>query len=386
MPSNDEVDDRIRLALRRLDGAHARFNCVADRNDAVALSAAAAAPQGPLHGEAITVKDWIDVAGFRCSGGQLRHTGRRPPEDASAVARLRAAGAVVVAKTCVQVDSERFGKVLNPRNRSRSPGGSSSGDAAAVASGAVRLGIGSDSGGSIRVPAAWCQVVGLKPSAGLVPLTGHFPRVGDRSDGRTVIGALATSARLAWLAVKTMAGPDDADGGVAPVALGDPDAVSVPSLRVAVGSPGGRDVCADVTSALTDVAQTLQRAGASLVGPPPDWLDEARRITEAYWDRSGRTGAQVDQDLFDWDRFRRRAVLDTADIDVIVTPAVAEMAPLHREMRTDDYLYCLPASLIGAPAITVPVGRGSVQVIGRRWQDHVAVAVALAIESAISGH
>ncbi len=381
MSISGDVVDGVRSALLRLDETYARLNCVADREDAAVLAEAAVAAHGPLRGEAITVKDWIDVAGFRCSGGELSQSDRRPPEDASAVARLRAAGAVVVAKTCVHVESERFGRVLNPHDRSRSPGGSSSGDAAAVGSGAVRLGIGSDSGGSVRVPAAWCHVVGMKPSAGLVPLTGHFPRLGERSDGRTVIGALATSTRMAWLAVQTMAGPDGADGGVAPVTVGDPGSVSVSSLRVAVGSPGGREVCPAVASALTRVTATLQEAGSSLVGPPPDWLDEARRITEAYWARSERTGAQIEQDLFDLDRFRRRVMLDTTGIDVIITPTVADTAPLHREMRTEDYLFCLPASLTGAPAITVPVGSGAVQVIARRWQDHVAAAVALAIES-----
>lgn len=380
------VVDGVRSALLRLDEVDARLNCVADRDDVAVLAAAvaaAAAPDGPLRGEAITVKDWIDVAGFRCSGGSSGHSERRPREDASAVARLRAAGAVVVAKACVHVESERFGKVLNPHDRSRSPGGSSSGDAAAVGSGAVRLGIGSDSGGSVRVPAAWCHVVGMKPSAGLVPLTGHFPRLGERSDGRTVIGALTTSTSMAWHAVKTMAGPDGADGGVAPVAIGDPGSVDVPSLRVAVGSPGGRDVCPAVASALDQVAVTLQQAGASLVGSPPDWLEESRRITEAYWTRAQRTGAQIDQDLFDWDRFRRRVMLDTEGIDVMITPTVADMAPLHREMRTEDYLFCLPASLTGAPAITVPVDQGAVQVVARRWEDHVAVAVALTIESSV---
>lgn len=381
MSMSGDVVDGVRSALLRLDEADARFNCVADRDDAAVLAEAAVASHGPLRGEAITVKDWIDVAGFRCSGGELSLSDRRPPQDASAVARLRAAGAVVVAKTCVHVESERFGRVLNPHDRSRSPGGSSSGDAAAVGGGAVRLGIGSDSGGSVRVPAAWCGVVGMKPSAGVVPLTGHFPRLGERSDGRTVIGALATSTRMAWLAVRTMAGPDGIDGGVAPVTVGDPGSVSVSSLRVAIGSPGGRDVCPAVASALARVASMLQEAGTSLVGPPPDWLDEGRRITEAYWARSERTGAQIEQDLFDWDRFRRRVLLDTAGIDVIITPTVADMAPLHREMRTEDYLFCLPASLTGAPAITVPVGPGAVQVVARRWQDHVATAVALAIES-----
>ena len=372
----------MRAALARLDDVAARTACVADRDDDAVLAAAAAVPPGLLSGEPVTVKDWIDVVGFRCSGGSVAHIDRRPGEDATAVARLRAAGAVVVAKTAVQVDSERFGPVRNPHDPARSPGGSSSGEGAAVGGGAVRLGIGSDSGGSIRVPAAWCGVVGMKPSAGLVPTTGHFPRLGERSDGRTVIGPLAATVDLAWLAVRTMAGPDGADGGVAPVALGDPDGVDVTSLRIAVGSPGGAEVAAPVSAALAQAGDVLRGTGAVVRGSPPDWLGEARRITEAHWSRARRTGEQVERELFDWDRFRRRVLLETSDVDVVVTPTVPEMAPLHREMRTEDYVFCLPASLTGAPAVTVPVGDGAVQVIASRWSDHVAVAVARVLEAA----
>jgi Asp-tRNA(Asn)/Glu-tRNA(Gln) amidotransferase A subunit family amidase len=333
------------------------------------------AADGPLHGEPVTVKDWIDVAGFRCSGGTPAHAERRPAEDATAVARLRAAGAVVVAKTAVHVDGVR-----HPRDPSLSPGGTSSGDAAAVGGGAVRLGLGSDSGGSVRVPAAWCGVVGLKPSAGLIPTTGHFPRVGDRSDGRTVLGPLAATVDLAWTAVRVMAGPDDADGAVAPVRLGDPDDVDVSTLRVAIGIPRGVEVAPDVRDALEQARELLRTAGAREVGPPPDWVDEALSVTDAYWNRADRQGSQVADDLFAWDRFRRRVLQATRDVDVVVTPTVAGPAPPHRPMRTTDYLLCLPASLTGAPAVSVPFAGSAVQVIARRWEDTVAVAVARLLE------
>lgn len=284
-----------RAALDRLDVIAARTNCVADRNDAAVLAAAAAAGPGALQGEPITVKDWIDVTDFRCSGGTVIHENRRPTHDAPAIDRLRGAGAVVIAKTAVSVDSERFGRVMNPHDVSLSPGGSSSGEGATVGSGTVRLGIGSDSGGSIRVPAAWCRVVGMKPSAGLIPATGHFPRIGERSDGRTVIGPLADSVDMAWTAVKVMAGPDGADGGVAPVVLGDADRVEVSSLRFAIGSPGFTEVGAAMSTALERVGEIMKSAGVSHAGAPPDWLDESRRITEAYWDRSERTGRQIDR-------------------------------------------------------------------------------------------
>lgn len=370
---------RVRGALDRLDLVAARTNCIADRNDPAVLAAAGETRSGVLQGEPVTVKDWIDVSGFRCSGGDLRHSERRPRQDASAIARLRRAGAVVIAKTAVLVEGERFGRVLNPHDLSRSPGGSSSGEGATVGSGAVRLGIGSDSGGSVRVPAAWCRVVGMKPSTGLIPLTGHFPRVGDRSDGRTVIGPLASSVDLAWTAVTLMAGADGADGGVSPVALGDPQQVDLSSLRFAAGSPGGTEVSPAMTDALDQVTDILQSRGAVLAGPPPAWLDEGRRITEAYWNRAERTGRQIEQDLFDWDRFRRMTLIETSRYDLIITPTVAENAPLHRAMVTEDYLFCLPASLTGAPAISMPVGEGAVQIIAHRWADHVAVAAARSI-------
>lgn len=372
----------VQQALGRLRVLADRTNCVADWNDEHVLDAAASARPGPLHAEPVTVKDWIDVAGFRCSGAETTHTDRRPTADATAVARLRAAGAVVVAKTCVHVDSARFGRVLHPHDSALSPGGSSSGDAAAVAGGAVRLGIGSDSGGSVRVPAAWCGVVGLKPSAGLIPLTGHFPVVDERSDGRTVIGPLATSVDVAWQALKVMSGPDGADAGVAPVALGNAGRVNVASLSVAIGSPGDVPVEGAVLDALDIVRAAMREAGVRDGGRPPEWLHEARRVTEAYWHRERRTGRQVEQDLQEWDAFRRRTLSATRGVDVLVTPTVAEMAPEHREMCVEDYLFCLPASLTGAPAISVPVGNGAVQIIAKRWCDHVAIAVARVVEAA----
>ena len=372
----------VAAALRRLDAVAEHTNCVADRADEVVLAAEGDAADGVLAGEPITVKDWIDVAGFRCSGGEVDHVDRRPEVDATAVARLRAAGAVVIAKTAVQVDSARFGPVFHPIDPTRSPGGSSSGEGATVGGGVVRLGIGSDSGGSVRVPAAWCGVIGMKPSAGLVPVTGHFPPVGSRGDGRTVIGPLATSVDLAWRAVLTMAGPDGADAAVPPVALGDPRAVELSSLRVAIGVPAGGHVSRVMGSAVDWSRAVLVDAGVADAGDPPDWLARAKDVTERYWSRWLRSGAEVDLDLFEWDDFRRWGLDQTAAIDVIVTPTVSDVAPVHRDMTTEDYLYCLPPSLTGAPAISVPVVGGAVQVIARRWDDHVAIAVAMALEAA----
>ncbi|MEP6626103.1 MAG: amidase family protein, partial [Acidimicrobiia bacterium] len=224
----------------RLSSVAESTNCVAWWNDAGALAQAMsldrrhedAGPVGSLHGVPITVKDWIDVAELPCTGGFVEDRDRVAERDASVVGRLRAAGAIVIAKTTVQVDSALFGPVRHPHDPTRSPGGSSSGEAAAVGGGGSMLGLASDSGGSIRVPAGWCGAAALKPSAGLVPTTGHFPRVGERSDGRTQIGAMAGSVAALAAVLPVMAGPDGLDGGVAPVPLGDPSQVELAGLQV----------------------------------------------------------------------------------------------------------------------------------------------------------
>ncbi len=150
----------------------------------------------------------------------------------------------------------------------------------------------------------------------------------------------------------------------------------ISTIRVAVGVPNGGQASAATLDALGQARRTLLDAGATDAGDPPDWLARSRDLTERYWSRAHRTGQQVDRDLADWDDFRTRSLDQTSDVDVIVTPTVPHSAPVHRHMTVDDYLYCLPPSLTGAPAISIPLANGSVQVVARRWEDHVAVAVA----------
>ena len=141
--------DLVEHALAALEDVHGRTGCVAalDADGARATAAqrdavvAAGGPVGPLHGVPFTVKDWVDAAGLPCSG-ELDHRDRVPDEDATAVARLRTAGAVLVAKTAVQVDSALFGPVRNPHRPERNPGASSSGEGAAVGGGRIAAGAG----------------------------------------------------------------------------------------------------------------------------------------------------------------------------------------------------------------------------------------------------
>ncbi|GAA3562606.1 amidase [Nonomuraea rosea] len=417
------VEETVHDVLERLADLRGRIGAVAATDPGRSLAEAAASDRRlrsgacrPLEGVPITVKDWIDVAGWPVtgatghpptrqaeppgpdagdgrrpgepSGSDARDGRRRPGVDASAVARLRAAGAIVVAISSAMADNAVHGVTRNPLDPARAPGGSSSGTAALVAAGAVPLGLGSDSGGSIRLPAAWCGIPGLKPTFGRVPLTGHFPRCGALEDGRTVIGPLATTVADLAAVLAVTAGPDGLDAGVPPVPLGDPDEVDVARLRVGV-------MAADEPTTLA--LEALAKAGATVVAEPvPDVREEALELTRRHWGRAGLTGTENVRVLWDWDRFRRRLLTATAHLDVLLAPAAQGPPPLWRESVESDYFSTLPWSLTGAPVVVTPSGTaagwprsgtvagwpGAVQVVARPWDDHIALAAAHRIELA----
>ena len=384
------VAERLAL-LHALDEATAAIAAFEDARalaDARDLDRARAEGRtlGPLHGLPVTVKDWIDVEGFPCAGDGARAVGRRPAVDATVVARLRAAGAIVVAKTRSWDDGAPGGAVLHPLDGWRTPGGSSSGEAVAVAAGASLLGIGSDSGGSIRLPAAWCGVVGFKPTAGRVPTTGHFPRVGALSDGRTQIGPLASDLDAIERVLPVIAGPDGHDPGVAPVPLAPVDEAGLAGGRFAVVVvEGSWSATAEVNAVVEAAATALAAAGLERVEWPVPWLETALDITRRYWGRSQLDGAGVARQLWDWDRFRRRYLEAVRHIDLLLTPTVAAVAPRRREVTGEDFVFTLPASLTGSPAISLPAEPGAdglplaVQLIGRPWEDHRVLAAARAL-------
>jgi amidase len=394
------VADAIDATLTSLHALDARTHAVQwfdderVRADAARLDAGGGIP-GPLSGVPVTVKDWIDVEGFPCTGGSPVHRDRRPTVDATVVARLRAAGAIVVAKTKPWDGWDPDGPdVTHPIDGARAPGGSSSGDAVVTAAGAVPLGVGSDSGGSVRVPAAWCGVFGLRPTTGRLPGTGHFPRIGDRSDGRSTIGFLASDLAIVEHALAAGAGPDGLDGAVPPVPLAPFAIVDPTCLRVGLLPPDPRwPVADDVADACARAVARLVDAGMTRVEWSWPWLAEAREITTGYWQRTVRSGADAARQLWDWDRFRRRHLVTAADVDVLVSPVAADVAPLRATVDarrgadghvdlTDDFVFTLPASLTGSPALSVPMGHDAdglplaVQLIGRPWEDQVVLAAA----------
>ncbi|MPY96124.1 MAG: amidase, partial [Acidimicrobiia bacterium] len=266
--------------LDRIDRLNPEVNAVVTVDPDGARRAARAADEataqgrhpGPLHGLPITVKDALATAGMRSTGGAIELADHVPAQDASAVAAVRAAGAVVFGKTNLprwsgdlQSFNEIFGTTNNPWDLERVPGGSSGGAAAAVASGLTSFEIGTDIGGSIRLPAAFCGVFGHKPSYGIVPTYGYLDHVagGLTQPDVNVHGPLARSAEDLELLLGVLAGPGPADALAWRLELPPPRHEQLRDYRVAawLDDPAAH-VDGAVAAVLEGAAAALERAGA----------------------------------------------------------------------------------------------------------------------------
>jgi amidase len=403
----------VQAHLRRIEQVNPRLNAVVQLAAEQALDQARAADTalargellGPLHGVPFTVKDWIDAAGLPCTGGDPAYRDRVPARDATIVARMRAAGAILLGKTNVLVENEVYGRTNNPHNLAYSPCGSSSGEAAIIAAGGSPLGLGSDSGGSIRQPAHACGVAGLKPTAGRVPLTGHFPWIGPMNDPRTVIGPMARFVEDLALALPIIAGVDWQDASVIPMPLADWRKVDVRSLRVAFYTHHAEaEPTPETAETCRRAAQALSGAGAGVEEALPPRIEESFFITRQYWARPESEAAdewvsdaqfrlsseEVERHLFQWDRFRRALLGFMATFDVILTPTAELPSRPHGESE-GRIPYTLPYSLTGYPCAVVRCGTSpdgmpiGLQVVARPWRDDVALAVAEELERALGG-
>jgi amidase len=393
-----EVNDALRAVVQ--------LNNKALDEAAAADSTIAAGRDAPLLGVPFTVKDWIETEGLICAAGFKERAQYVPKRDATVVARMRAAGAILLGKTTV-MQGAPYACPNNPYDVARTPGGSSSGEAAIIAAGGSPLGLGSDSGGSLRWPAHCCGIATLKPTNGLVPSTGHFPRIGALSDPRTTIGPMARAVDDLALALPLIAGADYRDAGVIPMPPGDRRSVDVAMLRVAwyVDAPDANP-SKETRAAVDDAVRALADAGAKVTEARPPRLEESLPITRAYWARPESASLQrwvtyrestlsaddIERSLFEWDRFRRYMLLFMEDYDVIVCPVASTPAPPHDDFeQIGNWIYTLPYSLTGYPVAVVRCGASSeglpigAQIIARPWHDHVALAAASHIERALGG-
>ena len=243
----------VEAHLARIDQCNGVVNAIVERRDEEALAEADGADRDAanrahlaLDGVPISIKDFFDVAGMKHTEGVRAMAERRSPKDEIAIARLRAAGAIIIGK-CNQPDfqirwntvNELYGATRNPRNLECTAGGSSGGDAAAVTAGMAALGLGVDYGGSIRVPAAFCGIYGLRPSAGQVPNVAELPPFDGPPtlDYMATIGPFARSVDDLWRMLEVLGGPDPGDPASLPVTLGERGRAASSASRACAPKP-----------------------------------------------------------------------------------------------------------------------------------------------------
>jgi len=380
----------VRAHLDRIEETRA-INAVVALNPR-ALAEAEAAPEGPLHGVPFTVKDNIAVAGLPMAIGVPERAGVIAGGDATVVARLKQAGAIVLGKTnCppwaggIETDNPVYGRTNNPYDLERTPGGSSGGEAAIIAAGGSACGLGTDSGASIRLPAHFCGLAALKPTTGRVPLTGCVDdegQLGTLGDPRTVVGPLARSVDDVALLYALTAGPDGRDAGAVPMPRRDPPA----TIRAAVYTEGADAETAGVVNAAAAVLDAVEAS------PPAGGHEITIEVWRSYG--GGMDALALYRLLRRWDAFRGEMLAFMARFDVLITPVFPEPARRHGEMNRggDRTFFTTPHSLTGAPAATVRAGTSStglptgVQVIARPWREDVALEAARRIENALGGY
>jgi len=359
-------------------------------------------PQGPLHGVPVGIKDIIDTADMPTEDGTVLHAGRVPFADARVVSSLKSAGANLFGKTVTtELATYAPGKTRNPHDDAHTPGGSSSGSAAAVAAGMVPLAIGTQTNGSIIRPAAFCGVVGFKPTHGLVPRTGVL----RQSRALDTVGVMARTIEDVALAMECIAGYDPDDPASRPLAR-------PPFLRVAteepplpptlafVRTPLWERVEAETADAFAELVDFLGERAAEQTLPESaraawDWhriimeSEMASSFSVEYERGADQLSASLRGQL---ERGRRTLAFDYLDalariphlnesfeelfdrFDAILTPAAPGPAPKGLE-STGDPSFCTLWTLCGMPAITLPLlhaGNGlpmGVQLVGRRGDD-----------------
>ncbi|MBA3851450.1 MAG: amidase [Chloroflexi bacterium] len=397
--------------LRRIEQVDPQINAVVQLDAERALDAARGAdaallrgsPLGTLHGVPFTVKDNFETEGIVTAIGVAERASTVPTSDATAVIRLKAAGAILLGKTnCPpwgggsDTDNEVYGRTNNPYDLERSVSGSSGGEAAIIAAGGSPLGLGSDSGGSIRDPAHFCGLAALKPTAGLIPVTGILDdegRFGMMSDPRTQVGPIGRSVADVATLTSVLAGPDGIDAGCIPVPFRDPSTVSIQGLRVAVHYDNGVVTPApETTATVRAAADALATAGVII--QEADHPAGGHELTHEIWrSYDGEISSlELYRVLRRWDAYRSKMLRWLADWDGILCPVYPTAAHLHGEPIRNGVSYTTPYSLTGWPCAVVRCGTSpeglpiDVQLVAGPWRDDLALALASALESLLGGY
>src|SRR5208337_3379646 len=445
-------EELVSAFLERIENLNPKINAIVTLVEERALEEAEEADRRlgaktairPLEGLPITIKDPISTAGVRSTDGMKILEHHVPDRDAVAVERLRAAGAIIIAKTNVpemaldyDCDNPVFGPTRNPWNLDRVPGGSSGGEAAALAAGFSPLGLGSDLGGSIRIPSHFCGVVGLKPGWGTVPFTGHvvgpLPAFAPLSPPWTemaVIGPMARFVDDLTLAYNIVRGPHPSWPYTVPTVDAHPEKVDLKKIRCAIFTDAcDAPVASDIRAAIERAGRELQKMGivVEAVKPP---IDDGERL---FWEYNGADGNQLVAEALGEGlklaRERLRNFLVAGEgksaaeffkiamardawrvqlaefmerYPIILGPTFCVTAFKHgaNEVEIDGkkYPYILASwpvgwvNCAGLPGVVVPCGKDreglpiGLQIVGRAFGEETVLAVAKAAETALGGY
>jgi len=431
--------------LHRATSLHSQLNAFVQVDEVGArqqADAAEAAIQrgdvlGPLHGVPLTVKSCIDVAGWPCAAGSLLRKENRPSNDAFLVRRLRNAGAILLGNTntpeflmAYETDNRLSGKTSNPWNAEFSSGGSSGGEGAAIASGCSAGGVGSDGGGSIRVPAHFCGICGLKPTPGRIPSSGHYPAGNSAFGWLGVVGPMARTIGDLKILFEVLRGPDTDDALTAPITISDSRAAGATKIRIGIlESDALGKVTPESQLAVRQAAQLLAYQGFIL---EPFRLTNLERVLDLWWFFFGSVISElfageirdrehllspIFQDYLQAaknsspappmtmehfvgtcaarDRERARILHAMRDTPILLSPVCCAPAFRHGEgnyhpgtgfrdtMRHSQWL-----NLAGFPGVSIPMAKSveglpiGVQLIGRPFEDELLLDIAQQLETA----
>ena len=436
----------IQAHLNRINQVNPKINAIIELVADKALARADAADQalargenwGPLHGVPVTIKDAFETAGIRTTCGTMGLKDNIPKQNATAVQRLLDAGAIILGKTntpeltmAYETDNLTDGRTLNPYALDRSPGGSSGGEAAAIASGCSPLGLGNDCGGSIRVPSHFTGVAGLCPTWGRVPISGLVGRIfggSFQTAFNVVAGPMARFVEDLALALPLLSGPDARDPFSYPFPLSDFKRVDLKKLRIAFYADNGfSKPHPAVRAAVETAAESLKGVVAEVDNRRPPRVETAYDLTNSFWGPDFEsTLRQVLKELgtaktsppmeglltglseidkvhgfsnpdkwrniqLEWHTFISDIRSFLTRYDAIVCPSVGVLAPQHGTTVSQDFLngtsYNCPYALAQLPAVTVRCGTSQqeglpvgVQVVAPFARDDIALRVAHYLE------
>ena len=429
--------------IRQIERLNPQLNALVDfdadraRAQAQRLDATPQRERGPLHGLPVTIKSSIATAGYRCEIGSLLNKGDVPNEDAVVVARMRAAGALILATTncpeflmAYETANLLHGRTLNPWDLTRSPGGSSGGESAAIAAGMSAAGLGSDSGGSVRQPAHFTGICSLKPTPGRIPGRGHLPPCVGPFSTLGAIGPMARTIADVTLLFRTLSGQDPDEPGSPPLDFRERSIDELRSHTIGFFEDDGLvPVTPETRAAVQAAADALRSAGFRVEPFRPATLELLRKLWHKFFVQCGAmfyapaihgrerelspifneflaiaAGAQpltAVQLLDAWaelDLLRARTLAEMRDFPVLLCPVASIPAFRHGERtwsidgREVDYLDAVRHTqwfnVLACPAAVIPVGRSpeglpiGVQIVARPFHDETALGVAAIVDAA----